>query len=135
MPRRSVDEAERLADDVEEQDLEDELDEDEDLEELDEPLDEELDEDLADEGVEDASDEDEDDESLDAILTERVTDGRAEDDEPVFASSRDDTVIGELRPRLKPVKEVQEFVCARCHLVKARSQLADPTRRLCRDCV
>lgn len=39
-----------------------------------------------------------------------------------------------------PAKVVQirarhEFVCNRCHLVKARSQLADHERGLCRDCV
>lgn len=34
-----------------------------------------------------------------------------------------------------PIKDRQEFVCSNCHLVKARSQLADPARGLCRDCV
>ncbi|MGH2755878.1 MAG: DUF4193 family protein, partial [Actinomycetota bacterium] len=40
-----------------------------------------------------------------------------------------------LPAKLKPVKDQQEFVCARCHLVKKKSQLADEKRGLCRDCV
>lgn len=34
-----------------------------------------------------------------------------------------------------PVRKRQEFVCTRCHLVKPRTQLADASRGLCRDCV
>jgi hypothetical protein len=34
-----------------------------------------------------------------------------------------------------PIKDRQEFVCSNCHLVKARVQLADAARGLCRDCV
>ena len=33
-----------------------------------------------------------------------------------------------------PPKDQQEFVCARCHLVKPRVQLSDAGRGLCRDC-
>lgn len=32
-------------------------------------------------------------------------------------------------------KQANEFVCASCRLVKHESQLADPKRVLCRDCV
>ncbi|MDQ3784366.1 MAG: DUF4193 family protein [Actinomycetota bacterium] len=37
--------------------------------------------------------------------------------------------------KVVPIRERREFVCNRCHLVKARSQLADHERGLCRDCV
>ena len=32
-------------------------------------------------------------------------------------------------------KQPGEFVCRSCFLVKSESQLADPARMLCRDCV
>jgi hypothetical protein len=37
-------------------------------------------------------------------------------------------------PRVTPIQNRQEFVCASCRLVKPRVQLADPARGLCRDC-
>ena len=40
-----------------------------------------------------------------------------------------------LPARVIPLKDRQEFVCNRCRLVKARVQLADSERGLCRDCV
>jgi hypothetical protein len=44
--------------------------------------------------------------------------------------------VPDVRPRVKPVERGAEFVCRRCFLVKKRSsQLADPHRMLCRDCV
>jgi hypothetical protein len=37
---------------------------------------------------------------------------------------------------IRPVpKQANEFVCTNCHLVKHQSQLADPAKTLCRDCV
>jgi hypothetical protein len=36
--------------------------------------------------------------------------------------------------RVTPIESRQEFVCARCRLVKPRVQLADPAGGLCRDC-
>jgi hypothetical protein len=36
--------------------------------------------------------------------------------------------------RVTPIESRQEFVCARCRLVKPRVQLADSARGLCRDC-
>ena len=113
-----------------------------DLEAGDEALDE--DEDVAGEPHDAAeADESEDDESLDQILNQRSAaragkddDGDREDaDILAFSGDRDDTVSGELRTRVKPMRDTQEFVCKRCHLVKARSQLADASRQLCRDCV
>ena len=40
-----------------------------------------------------------------------------------------------LPTKIVPIKARREFICNRCHLVKARSQLADQERGLCRDCV
>jgi Domain of unknown function (DUF4193) len=40
-----------------------------------------------------------------------------------------------LAGRVVPIKDRREFVCNRCHLVKAKTQLADSERVLCRDCV
>ncbi len=37
--------------------------------------------------------------------------------------------------KVTPIKHRQEFVCARCHLVKPRVQLADAERWLCKDCI
>jgi hypothetical protein len=90
--------------------------------------------------VDDLEDDDEDDsdESLDAILQkeaprrDRASD---EDDDDEIDFSQPDPVIAELNTRAAPLKDTQEFVCSRCHLVKARSQLADVQRQLCRDCV
>lgn len=40
-----------------------------------------------------------------------------------------------LPTKVVPIRARREFVCNRCHLVKARSQLADGDRGLCRDCI
>jgi hypothetical protein len=91
---------------------------------------------------EDSGDDDEDEEaSLDELLAKRSASRRGTDD-----SDDDDDImsfvpepdLGSAEPlpsKLKPVKDEQEFVCARCHLVKKKSQLADEKRGLCRDCV
>jgi Domain of unknown function (DUF4193) len=59
-----------------------------------------------------------------------------DDDEELLALVSDaDEPHGEAAPaRVTPIKSRQEFVCARCRLVKPRVQLADPARGLCRDC-
>jgi hypothetical protein len=59
-----------------------------------------------------------------------------DDDEELLALVSDaDEPHGEATPaRVTPIKSRQEFVCARCRLVKPRVQLADPARGLCRDC-
>jgi hypothetical protein len=90
-----------------------------------------------------ADDEEEgDDSSLEQLLAQRSAARRALDepeeneDLMALASEREPPLRGEaLNPRLIPVKDRQEFVCKRCFLVKARSQLADAERMLCRDCV
>jgi hypothetical protein len=51
-------------------------------------------------------------------------------------SSEAKTPLREPLPtRVIPIRDREEFVCSRCHLVKAKVQLADAERMLCRDCV
>lgn len=86
----------------------------------------------AEEEEEEELDDDDVEASLDVILKERlvVNDDEDEDeDEPADAEDRGD---GNLR--VLP-KQPGEFVCRSCFLVKSESQLADPARMLCRDCV
>jgi hypothetical protein len=89
-------------------------------------------------------DEDEEDEaSLDQILSQRAAARRAsddsdEDDDDIMALASEKEPRGTAEvplSRVIPVKDREEFVCQRCYLVKARSQLADAERTLCRDCV
>jgi hypothetical protein len=87
-------------------------------------------------------DEDEDGStSLDELLAQRAAARRggddADDDEDLMAlaSEQDEPLAEVVATRVIPMKDRQEFVCNRCHLVKARSQLADAQRGLCRDCV
>lgn len=112
--------------------------EDDDLEEVEVDDPEEAEAELA------MSSEDEDDEedaSLDQLLSQRAAGRRgsddADDDDDIMALASEKEPTGTVEipaSRLVPVKDRQEFVCARCHLVKARSQLADKDRMLCRDC-
>ncbi|MGD0380880.1 MAG: DUF4193 family protein [Acidimicrobiales bacterium] len=69
--------------------------------------------------------------SLDQILKERlvVEEEEAEDEEVVEPDDR-----SEGSERVLP-KQPDEFVCSSCFLVKHSSQLADPEKGLCRDCV
>ena len=110
-------------------------------EEEDASLDDEDDESAAASGFGD-DDEEGDDSSLEQLLAQRSAARRASDepeeneDLMALASEREPPLRGEsFNPRLIPVKDRQEFVCKRCFLVKARSQLADAERILCRDCV
>jgi hypothetical protein len=92
-----------------------------------------------------ASDGEEDEEggstSLDQLLAQRASSRRGSSDEDdddeimALASERDRPLRDSINTRVIPIKDRQEFVCNRCHLVKAKSQLADPQRGLCRDCV
>lgn len=86
-------------------------------------------------------DDDEDDEeepededveaSLDVILKERlvVVDDEEEDEETPDTDDRAESAV-----KVLP-KQPDEFVCQSCFLVKHPSQLADPRRMLCRDCL
>jgi hypothetical protein len=140
-------------DEIEDDDEDVEVDEedivlDDDLE-VDDALDADLDDEIAvldeddDEADKGESDDDEDEDteaSLDEILAERakaelVVVDDDDDDDLVELVSEDTKGVTPLRAKITPVKDKQEFVCARCHLVKNRAQMADPKRGLCRDCV
>ena len=115
------------------------LEEPEEVEELDEEL-ESDDDDDEDADVTALTEDDTEEASLDELLAQRAaarrgTDESEEEDIMSLASERQLPAIGPLPTKVIPVKDRQEFVCERCHLVKARSQLADPERGLCRDCV
>ncbi len=83
-----------------------------------------------------------DDASLEELLSQRAASRRGsgesdedEDDIMSLASEREPTGAEAIRTKVIPIKDRKEFVCKHCHLVKARSQLADADRELCRDCV
>jgi hypothetical protein len=87
-------------------------------------------------------DDEDDDASLDQLLSQRAASRRgsdeSEDDDDIMALASEKEPRGtvEVAPaQVIPIKDRQEFVCQRCYLVKARSQLADAERTLCRDCV
>lgn len=86
-------------------------------------------------------DDDSDETSLDELLAQRAA--RRSPDEPdedvediMTLSSEKDTPLREPLPtRVVPIRDREEFVCNRCHLVKKRVQLADADKGYCRDCV
>lgn len=112
----------------------------EDVEEPDDPeeLEEEEDDD---EAVPAIAEEDGDEEaSLEELLAQRAArrGGEEGEDETDIMSLAPEPEVAANEPlptRVIPVKDRQEFVCNRCRLVKARVQLADEARGLCRDCV
>jgi hypothetical protein len=74
--------------------------------------------------------EDDVEESLDEILKSRmVVEDEPEDDEGVDVEDRTE------KPDTVLPKQADEFRCSNCFLIKKTSQLADPKRQLCRDCV
>ena len=80
--------------------------------------------------------------SLDELLAQRAASRRGSDDADdddddimALATERHDKTTDIIVPRVVPIQDRAEFVCDRCHLVKAKSQLADAQRGLCRDCV
>ncbi len=85
-------------------------------------------------------DEDEGEEtSLDELLAQRASTRKGveeveEEDIMALSSEKDTAAAATLPSKVIPIKDQQEFVCRNCHLVKARSQLADPERMFCRDC-
>jgi Domain of unknown function (DUF4193) len=68
-------------------------------------------------------------------LLEKREGGAAEeeDDDPIVGSTREER-LEPLAVKVIPPTD-KEFVCSSCHLVKHRSQIADRSRMLCRDCV
>ncbi len=92
--------------------------------------------------VPDDDDDDSDEASLDELLAQRAASRRGgeetEDDDDIMSFVPEPEVGGSVDPlpsKIIPVKDRQEFVCNSCHLVKKKSQLADPKRMYCRDCV
>lgn len=117
---------------------EDDLETPEDLEEIGEEEDEDDDEVLS-----AAEGEEEEEASLEELLAQRAAARRGPEEEEdetddimALASEPVTPVVTETLPaKIIPIKDHQEFVCNSCHLVKARVQLADEERGLCRDCV
>jgi hypothetical protein len=76
--------------------------------------------------------------SWDELHERRGAAGTEGDDDVIDLMSAPDPPepVTEAQPaRAAPVREGQEFVCRSCHLVKPRTQLADASRGLCRDCI
>ncbi len=69
---------------------------------------------------------------LDVILKDRLVVVDEEPDEDEETPDPEERAEGSVRV---PTKRPEEFVCASCFLVKHPSQLADPDRMFCRDCV
>jgi hypothetical protein len=116
--------------------LEDELEQQDDLEEIEDDDEEEA-------VLPAVEGEEEEETSLEELLAQRAAARRGPDEDDdetedimALTSERETPVVGEPLPaKIVPIKDRQEFVCNSCHLVKARSQLADEERGLCRDCV
>lgn len=72
--------------------------------------------------------------SLEEILSKRGDIAEVEEEEDSLMDLTPDERMESLSIRPVP-RQANEFVCASCHLVKYQSQLADPARQLCRDCV
>jgi hypothetical protein len=113
-----------------------------DLDELEDDAEESVDV-AGDDAVEDEAglgehDDDSEQASWEELLAERAKRGADDHDdvsELMALSSEARTPPPErAASRTSPVRDRQEFVCVRCHLVKPRTQLADPQRGLCRDC-
>jgi hypothetical protein len=68
--------------------------------------------------------------TLDEILKERLVVVEEDEEEDETPERADESDTGKVAP-----KRPDEFVCQSCFLVKHPSQLADPKRQYCRDCV
>ncbi len=87
-----------------------------------------------------ADDEEDDDDELDPDDVEASLDDILKDRLVIEEVEVDDEEEAEVDDRnegssVVPPKRPDEFVCQSCFLVKHPSQLADPKRTLCRDCV
>jgi hypothetical protein len=72
-------------------------------------------------------------ESFDELISKHKEVTEEDDEESLLELTREER-LESLSIRAAP-KQANEFVCSNCHLVKHHSQLADPKRELCRDCV
>lgn len=99
------------------------------VDEIEEPGEDEDDED--DEGDPEVGD---DEASLDEFVSKaKETTDPDEEEDSLLDLTREER-LESLTIRAAP-KQANEFVCTSCRLVKHQSQLADPKRELCRDCV
>jgi hypothetical protein len=99
------------------------------VDEIEEPGDE--DEDEEEDGVPVVAD---DEASFDEFLSKaKETTDVDEEEESLLDLTREER-LESLSIRAAP-KQPNEFICTSCRLVKHESQLADPQRELCRDCV
>jgi hypothetical protein len=99
------------------------------VDEIEEPGEEDDEED--EEGVPVVAD---DETSFDEFLSKaKETTDADEEEESLLDLTREER-LESLSIRAAP-KQPNEFVCTSCRLVKHESQLADPKRELCRDCV
>lgn len=71
-------------------------------------------------------------ESIEEILVKKGEDEDESDDESMLNVRRDERAEA-LSVKVVPPQST-EFVCARCRLVKHRSQVANRSKMLCRDC-
>ncbi len=90
------------------------------------------DEDEDEDDLDEEPDSDDVEASLDVILKERLVVSEDEDEDEDETPEPDDR--GEATGRVLP-KQPGEFVCQSCFLVKKQTQLADPARMMCLDCV
>lgn len=74
-----------------------------------------------------------DEASFDEFLSKAKTTEVEEEEESLLDLTREER-LESLSIRAAP-KQANEFVCSSCRLVKHESQLADPQKELCRDCV
>jgi hypothetical protein len=128
-----LDDADALEEGLDEEALDPDLDIDEDAD--DSVAEPDVEEDVAAIAVDDEEEEEEDDDDveagLDVILKDRLVAPSDDDEEDEPADPEERT---EGATKVLP-KRPGEFVCQSCFLVKHPSQLADPDRGLCRDCV
>jgi hypothetical protein len=72
--------------------------------------------------------------SFDEFLSKAKETTEADEEEESLLDLTREERLESLSIRAAP-KQANEFVCASCRLVKHESQLADPQKQLCRDCV
>lgn len=72
--------------------------------------------------------------SLEEIVAKAPETAELEDEEESVLDLTREERLESLSIRAAP-KQPNEFVCASCHLVKHNSQLANRSKKLCRDCV
>ncbi len=111
-----------------------------DVDDIDETLDDELEEEIDDTGLEEEPAvppepaEEEAVESIQDLVRQEAREAEPDVEETLLALVPDEEISDDtLAVKFEPPSE-KEFTCAKCHLVKHRSQLKDKAKMLCRDC-